>query len=70
LHRGGLCGAGRLPLGGLANVGSDRLLVVLLELGLVLPFVHLGSGITRAEMGLSDGWVLFVEEEVERAGRS
>jgi hypothetical protein len=43
-------------------------LLALLELGLLLPFVHLGDWVTRAEMQLIEGRHSFVEGEVERAG--
>jgi len=40
---------------GLASVRPDLLTVVLLELGLLLPFVHLGDWLTRAGMDLRVG---------------
>jgi hypothetical protein len=70
LHCAGLHGAGRLRLGGLANFGWGRLLVVLVELGLLLPFVHLGDWITRAGDAADRGPASFVEGEIERAGGS
>jgi hypothetical protein len=42
LHRAGVHPVGGTRFGGLASVRQDLLLLVLLELGLLLPFVHLG----------------------------
>ena len=61
--------AGRSRLCGLASVRQD-LLLVLLELGLLLPFVHLGHRDNTGGDGAGRRWALFVDGEVERAGRS
>jgi hypothetical protein len=50
LHR-----AGGTRLCGLASVRLDPLWLALLELGLLLPLVHLGHGIARPGMQLTEG---------------
>jgi hypothetical protein len=52
----------------LASVRQDTLLLV--ELGLLLPLVHLSPGITWAGMQRTGWWTLFIEGEIERVRRS
>ena len=56
-HRAGLHGAGRPRLCGLTNSERGPLLGAMLELGLLLPFIHLGDWITWAGVQPIEGWL-------------